>query len=225
MPDEAPEATLDTPDAELESGTPTETPAETNWEERYQNLQPAYTQATQEAAQYRQFVESLTNPETQAQALDALGLQIQEEEEEYEDDSEYIDPTEQRLEQVEAFLVQQQEAAESEVWIEAEQQFEAERIAELQSQEGREFSDTELQLLLSTAEANRKPDGEPDFELALAALGDAYETRQKRYAESKKAQAPQIGTAGEDKFNVRNSEERLQATAAMIEAISQADSE
>src|SRR4051812_41178050 len=101
MPDEAPESTLDTPDAEVQdTGGPEATPAETNWEDRYHNLEADHTRAAQEAAQYRSFMESLTNPETQAQALDQLGLQLQQDAEDDEDDFEFDDPNDELRQEI-----------------------------------------------------------------------------------------------------------------------------
>ena len=73
----------------------------TNWQERYEHLQPEFTRATQdrdryriEAEQTRQLVGALQDddPQVRQQAAEALGLQLVEE---ADDDTQFADPNEQ----------------------------------------------------------------------------------------------------------------------------------
>src|SRR4051812_39650937 len=101
MPDEA---TPDTPDTSApeqsgpsNDGTPApestdsqaQTQDTTNWQQRYENLQPEYTRASQEAAQYRQIVELAQRGDREA--LEFLGLDLADGEED-DEEPEFHDP-------------------------------------------------------------------------------------------------------------------------------------
>lgn len=111
---QAPE--VDTP------GTPTDpgngTPAdEPNWQERYANLQPEYTRASQEAAQYRSLIEAARQGD--AEAIAALGFEIADDETE-DDTPFYEDPTAElaaRLEKIEAAEQARQQEAQQEALL------------------------------------------------------------------------------------------------------------
>ena len=73
----AQDATQDTPEAEAPEQSEQQTQAEIDYEKRYQDLQPEYTRATQEAAQYRQIIELAQQGDPDA--LEILGLEAADE--------------------------------------------------------------------------------------------------------------------------------------------------
>lgn len=231
MPDEETLPEEDSSNADGPEGEPSdETTAaeETIALEDYKNLQAHDTQVAQEAAQFREAFSQLADPEARDEAialLQQIAPHLLEDAEEEDDLDEYVDPTEaqvaalaERQERIEQYFAEQGQAAEDEEWQQAETQFEAGKIAELQKAEGREFSDHELSILIHTAEGNRKEDGEPDFAYALEALNGGYEARQKAYLDSKRAGGPLPGEAGAKPIDLKDDEARVQAVADAIAA-------
>ena len=228
MPEEAPaveETTQETP----ESG-PAEAPAPDSqesigdYEKRYNDLRPQYDRTQSELneikqrfSQYEQFIQILSNPETQAEALRQFGIELEDgEEDEYSDPDEPLTRAE-----FEQFLHSRQEAEAAfqaqEEALDADAQFADEAIAELEKEHGK-FSEQELDALLPLAHVLRDEAGNLGIKQAHSLLGNVFETRQKRYLESKKAPKVPIGEAGEAKIDIADDEARTQALAAMLEA-------
>lgn len=216
------ESTPDVPASDSpDEGAPAESPA-VNWEERYNNQQSALTRAQQEAAelrQYRQFAEHVTNPETAAEALRALGYEI--EEDDLPDDDYDDDPTsrlESRLDQFESYL-QQQADREAAAELQAlEQEYATVSISEIEKAEGGKFSEKEKQALTHLASQLRDEDGLPDYEQAHKLLSETSEARRERYLKSKKADAVSVGTAGSEEIDTGDTDARVNLLANMLEA-------
>ena len=233
MAEEAPAVEQDTPDASVEEAqTDDAAPADAeapdaedtpqeNWEKRYQDLQPEYTRATQEAAQLRAVYEAARNPNhpQHKDALDALGLEVEAGD---EDETEYLDETEELRRELEALkgrFSEQDEQAQQAAFHQAEAEFLDNRISELEKKEGREFTDHETALLVAAAVADRADDGEPQVEAAFEALKHVLDEGRERYLESKKApRAPGQGASASQKLDFSNEEAVLERAAAAAQA-------
>lgn len=125
----APGTLANTPD----TGTgepPTSTPT-VDWEDRYTNLQGAFTRTSQEAAEYRKVIEGLNSddPELRAWAAEQVGISF-EDDDAYEpagtqvEQQQYAQLDPQVQQQLDALLSQQQQAQEAQ---QAEQDYQAYR--------------------------------------------------------------------------------------------------
>lgn len=88
---------------------------EVNWQEKYKNLEADHTRAAQEAAQLRQQVNQIQDPEHRARLFQELaqelGYQIQDEDEEDPDAELYRDP---RVDNIEQYLTAREQAEQQE---------------------------------------------------------------------------------------------------------------
>ena len=228
MPDEATEApaveTEDTP-APTEPEAPTaDTPEaeapDTNWQERYENLHPEYTRATQEAAQLRQIVDAARKGDPEA--LEFLGYEVPEDEtdgELTEDEAlrkEIEDLKEWKAEQASRDEEQQQQAELND--------FRDTELQRLDKVAGRRFNEREVQILVAYADAYPNKDGNPDFDAAYEALVEYSKESRKELLKSKRAPKPPSGAQGESKIDTSTPEGRRAAVLATAEA-AQTDSE
>jgi hypothetical protein len=214
-PQDTPAPTDETPQEDT-SAEQTETESESpdvDWQERYNNLQPEYTRATQEAAQYRQIIEAARQGDPQA--LELLGYQVDGDEDEGDDD-EYVDPDE-RINQLEQKLTEREQAEQEEALQWAEQQWLKENVDSLLEKENAQLTEHERNLLVSHATANRFEDGQPDIEGAFKLLKEANEAATKRYLESKKAPSVPVGSAGSKKFDLNDDDDRRAAMELEME--------
>jgi DNA gyrase/topoisomerase IV subunit A len=205
-----------------------ETPAEeaepaVDYEKRYTDLRPEYDRNQQRLSEYEQFIGHLRDPETQAEALQALGLQLEEDEE--PEDDEYDDPEERleaELEGVKEYLAEQQQAQQFAEHQEREVDYVDDAITELEDEESIELSDKEFGVVVRLADTMRDENGWPDVRAAWEALGGISEAQRKRYVESKKANKPSAnGTAGTEKIDMADEDERVKAFANVMEAEAQ----
>ena len=225
MAEEAPaveetEDTPESPEAEApEQGTPeageeTQAP-EVDYEKRFNDLYPELTKSQQEAAQYRRLVEAASdrNHPQHSEALGILGLEVGEEDTEYLDEDEEL---KQRLEALEGKLSEKDEQARQDAFQQAEADFLDEKISELEKRENREFSDHEVQLLVSAATANRADDGEPQIGAAFEILKNVLDTNREAYLKSKRtAQAP-TGASASQSIDMDDREQRRDHMARRI---------
>jgi len=220
MSDQQAPAEQDTPAVagpEQAPGTAQEQPQEdlSVYKERYHNLQPEYTRATQERAELQQWKEwaelALTTDDldTQRQALTRLGYDIPDEVEDVEP-AEWTDepPHDPRLDEIVAWKEQQEAAAREAAGFEfltGHINSEVERLGMNQFDEGTR------QWILSRALANPgipAPPGSPHDELpnVEAALKEfqQWETeRQKQWAQTKRS-APYVPPGGQPANEVPN---------------------
>lgn len=228
MPEEtqapADEQVQDTPEAPEEGGPeqgiPADKPESVDWEKRYNDLRPEFDRQNQRVSQLEEFYGQLADPETQADALRALGLELDaEEEEEYQDPEEVLAK---RLEGVESYLTQQQEQAQEAELLELENQFVEMSISEIEKEHG-SLSDQEKELLEGLADIYRDDDGLPDMAAAYERFVSATKAAQDRYLASKKADKPDLGITGTEKVNLNDPNARAKHAANIIEAINQAE--
>lgn len=220
MPEEMAPATQETPDAPEPTeapdsqGTPSDSqeskPAEVNWQDRYENLQPEYTRASQEAAQYRQIIDLARQGDPEA--LNVLGLESADDTEEDED----FDPddSEARLSRMEAFFQEQAEAHAEQELQELEQEFLDYEVEEL----GEKLTDKEQTFIKRLALATPDSEGLPDVKAAYEEFKGIAEERQAAYLESKKAPQVNLGTAGSEDIDMSDPQERVKHMAAIVEA-------
>lgn len=183
--------TEDTPDAGTQ---PESQPAsqDTNWEERYKNLQADHTRKAQEAAEYRRLVEGARQGDPQA--IEALGLALADQEDDDEDDLDLDPRVAAKLEALEQRLTAQQQ-----------QQVEAQQIAQMEA--AVETKLDELQVpdddalrdwLVSRAVAlPPTPEGLPDVAAAHAEFEALIAAQKKQWAGTKRTHhVSPVGQAG-----------------------------
>lgn len=215
--------TEDSAPAFTDSYNPDELPEEARaaYDAAYKRLQADYTRKTQEVSSQRReaeqaqaLVNALRNPATQAQALQMLGLEL-------EDDSEdtgYVDPDE-RIDRLEQMLTEREKQAEEERRMEQEATQIDSELQRLSKADGRDLDDSEIELIVSFAVANRLDDGSPNVEAGYRQLQALYSEAQKRHIESKRnAPAPGIGSAAEKKWQLDTEEGRKAAMAEIAAA-------
>lgn len=194
-----------------------------DYQRAYNELRPVYTQATQEASQYRDRLseyESLfealhdPDPEVQAQAMDALGLEpvAGSDPAGHTDDEDFVDPLEkdvlslrEEVEQLRAAREQEEEASQVQEIEQLRDEYIGEAIGLIEqsrSEEGGKpftFTQREEEVLGNLAIALTGDDGVPDVRAAYTALyGDdgVLEANRTRWIDSKESahQAP-LGTS------------------------------
>lgn len=183
----------------------------------YDELRSKFNERDTELSQYRDFYGQLADPETQAEALRALGLELEDEE---EDEEEYQDPDEvlaQRLEGIEGYLSQQEEAAAEAELESLEEEFLVQSLDDLQKRHGN-LTDEEAQAIVNLAYAYPDEQGLPDVAAAHEAFTAASKAAQQRYLASKKGEQVEKGAAGLENIDMSDSEARVKAAAALIDA-------
>lgn len=196
---EAPATDQETPPTDDIPASPDEeTPVEAsdnrtesvNWEKRYNDLRPEWDRTKQQLSQYEQFIGNLRNPETQAEALRALGYELEADDAEPEDDD--ADPYESRFEKIESFLEQQ---AEAQAQAEFEAMFEDYVDQEVSKLDPKgEFDQDYIELLVAAAPVDE--DGIPDIEASHKRLQARIEADFNKRLKAKRApQAPSGASA------------------------------
>ena len=227
MPEELAASVEDTQTTPDEGDSPEveETPADESqdstaetYEKRYNDLRAQYDRIHPRYSQYEQFIGNLRNPETQAEALRALGFDL---EDDAEPDDDYTDPEdryEQRFAQIEQFLQQEAEAKAQADYEKLERQYLDEQVAEIAKSESVELTAEEREAVEGLADRMRDEDGIPDVKGAYELLSRAAEARQKRYVKSKKAPKVELGAAGTEKLDMADEDVRRTHLAQLIEA-------
>lgn len=229
----------DEPQAPAQQDTPTEAaPQEGNaatdqqvidWQKRYEDLRPQWDRSNQELSEYRQLVESLTNPETQADALRALGLELQQEEQQQQQ-QEWQDPYEQRFGQLEQTLQQlvQRDQQMEQAQQEAQRQWEVDNhlgqaVVEIQQKLGHDIDQKDLELAIAFAE--RVPDerGMPDLHAAWDYLTQRDQGKLQGWVSSKKAPGIPDGEAAGKEYDLSDPKQRDEYIAMRLTAMDDAN--
>lgn len=186
-----PEETQDT-SADETTAAPEGTPApestdsqaqsdSTNWQERYENLQPEYTRASQEAAQYRQIIALAQQGDPQA--IEALGLSLADsEDDDLEDETQFHDP---RVDQ----LLQAEQMRQYEAELDTLEQHVDTEIGKLAKSAGYEVSDVEKNLIFSALTPKANNPNDPDVEAAFKMVTGLRDEHISDYV-AKKRRAP-----------------------------------
>jgi hypothetical protein len=193
----------------------------------YKQLQADYTRKTQtlaeqrrEAETYKQWVEALRNPETQAEALEALGLELAEQEPE-EDDEEFVDPLEQRLAALEGYLAEQGQVQMTQAQQEAELDYLESEFEGLEKDIGRQLEEDEIQVIGQLANSRRSQEGLPDVRGSYEFLyNDFLPKRKQGWVSTKKA--PQV-VSGQSATKVPDLDDRRSRQDYMAQKLAEAD--
>lgn len=197
-----------------QAGDPSQAGSEFDYQRGYESLRPEYTRATQELSQtreqlteYEQLFAALQDPTTQAEALAALG---------YELDAgapgssapgpdEFVDPLEEEVrslrEQVAAidqFRQEQVSTQQEQDLIAMRDQYIGEAISFIEENKNVKFSPKAEEVLGNLAIAMESADGVPDVQAAYEAIygeSGVLETERTAWIDSKRAAAqPPLGT-------------------------------
>lgn len=200
-----------------ENGTGNEqaTP-EVDWQERYTNLQPEYTRATQEAAQLRQMVEALRDPDSAAhrQFLTELGYALEDDTPDLDENGDPIaaiaQKFDQRFSEIEQRFAQQDTQAQV---ARGEAAFEK-ACADIASKRGFALSEEEQDMVFGMAVAGQIPptkDGLPDFEAAYQRLDKGWDYRQQHWAQTKQTphRVSPAGGAGNETPDLDDRDQRI----------------
>jgi len=222
--DEAPEA--DQPEASsedsfTESFNPDDLPeaAKEAYEAAYKRLQGDYTRKRQADSQrVRELEEAITR-------LSQAIPQDDDDADEYDfDDDEYADPDD-RLDRIEQLLAARQEQEQAQALQEAEEEYVANQISDLEDRTGQEFNERETEILfnLATSDAFRAEDGEPGIEAAYELFEQIQKDAREKYVSSKQAPRIPSGQAAEKQYNLDTPEGRRDFMAATLQAEESAD--
>jgi hypothetical protein len=225
----------DTPAAAGPEGTGAAEQAEVDWQKRYSDLQPEYTRTSQEAAElrnWRQWAElafTSEDADTRRQALEALGYQVEEPEEEPVDQAaEYEDPYEHlltRQEQVEQRLAEREQAeqeARENALIKA---YTDERLAQLDGL-SEEDQDWVLAYAINAMPAVREPGVPvplPDVKGAFEVFQSRETERQKQWAQTKRA--PYVPPGGQTATEVPDLESHQGRVDYAVRQLQQAEAQ
>lgn len=227
MPDEQnPVPEKDTPEATeggpATDGTPADSPEEsqapdTNWQQRYTDLQPEYTRATQEAAGLRELVSLAQQGDPEALAV--LGFEVGDDAGDYDegDDDEY-DP-DARLDAVESYLSQQaeqqQQAQQEQEWNDAVEEHLAGQLEELEKEHGT-LADDDAEFLLQLADSLKNEDGFPDLKAAFEADRNRLEGKRGEWVKTKRTPQVQSGASPSHQPDLDDPEERREYMARRV---------
>lgn len=147
---------------------------QTNWQERYENLQPEFTRATQAVSQYEQLIGALQSedPDTRLQAAQVLGLELaaQANQEPDEELSFADEQARKQLSELQAWKEQLTQGAQQQAQEQRDIDHIGVGLADLQGKLGRDLTDSEQQILGDSAWANRDEQGLPN----INAVTEAY---------------------------------------------------
>ena len=196
--------------------------------QRHKEMQSAFTRKTQQLAEERkqaqqaqQILEIARDPThpQHAEALDYLGLEVDDGGEEEVEEPDPQDQLAERLARIEETMQQATTAQQQAAREEAEIDYVAEELEQISTLEGRELEGEEIEFLHGFATANRKEDGTPNVERAYQVLKATINSHQKRHIGSKKApRSPGAGPAARKQFDPTDATQLEDAAEAAAEA-------
>jgi hypothetical protein len=219
---QAPEETQDTPTPDAQD-TSTETPdapdtdateqERIDYEKRYNDLQPEYTRATQEAAQLRNIFALAQQGDEEA--IELLRQYIPEQD--TEDEADLEEPMTQA--QFQEYLAAQQQEQEAQQSEQAFMSDFAADLAEIEKKEGRSLTDWEKNVLFNDAQGQVAQTQTYDLEAPWNEISDYHKQVIEGYTKSKK-QAPvaPLGSAGDQKIDLSDDDARQEYLAQVMQA-------
>lgn len=194
-----------------------------DFERSYNELRPAYTQATQRLSEYEGLFAALhdPDPEVQAEALELLGLEPYEETGGPADEpDEFDDPLEKEVQELRDTVSELRERAELEAnqanedeTMELRDDYIGEAITYIESSTNQKFSESEEEILGNLAIAMADEDNVPDVQGAYQRLyGEEgfLETRRQQWIDSKTGAAmPPLGRTIPADKKPQTAEERV----------------
>lgn len=224
MPEDAAPQSEETPETTDEAAsqeTPAESPAESvDYQKRYDDLRPEFDRTTQRLKEFEEFYGQLADPETQAQALKALGLELQQDE---EDDDEYRDPDDELRQQVQELTAHQQQEAEVRQEAETaqlEQMYVEQEIGKLGN-----LSEAWKKQIAEFAVAYEDDEGLPDVKGVYDQLVALAKEDRENYVKSKKSETVQAGTAGIESIDMNDEDARRKVVADLVQGEMDAEQE
>lgn len=217
MPDEATapavEQDTSTEVTQEETSSAQEQTPSIDYEQRYNDLRPEFDRKNQLLAA----AEGHQGSEAQAAALQQLGVEVEFEEEQKAND-EYVDPDD-RIDQLEARIAQEAQARQDVEFQQLEAAYCEDTLKALESEADVELTEAQARLVTNDALANRDADGKPDLKGAFDELKGIRSQARDSYRQSKiAAAAAPVGTAGEEKIDLSNPEERQRYMAELLDA-------
>lgn len=183
-----------------------------DYQRGYEQLRPEYTRATQELAstrealtEYEQLFSALSDPETAAEALAALGLELAGEGPQGTGDDDFVDPLEQEVGSLKSEVAElrsarerERQAAEEAETIELRDDYIGQYMDYLERETGTTFSEREEEVLGNLAIAMADEQGLPDVQGAYDRIygqEGVVEQRRQAWIDSKRgAFAAPLGT-------------------------------
>jgi len=196
------------------------------WEQRYQNLQPEYTRATQENAALRQRQElydlliTSDDPDTRRQVAERLGYQLDEEQPSpaYED-TEPWELYDQRLANLERQQVEREQADADAQRAREVRDVLDERLDQLP---GLDKEDQDWVLAYAINALPVADDGYPDIGQAFEVFTERENARQRRWAQSKRG-APSTPSNGQAATEVPNLDKREDRVDWMVRRLQESE--
>lgn len=201
------------------------TQAETDWQDRYQHLQPEYTRVTQEVAELRRQQElyeqllSAEDADTRREIAEQLGYVLEEDEETQTGDPEE-DPLSQfgeRLGRVEQSLSARDQEREDAAYAEQVRAVVDERLGQLQIPK----DDQDWVLAYAINALPITEEGLPDIAQAFQAFQARETERQKAWAQSKRA--PHISPHGQSATEAPNLDNRQERQDYMVRRLQEGE--
>jgi hypothetical protein len=202
------------------------TQAEIDWQKRYGDLQPEYTRVTQENAELRRQQElydvliSTDDPDTRRQVAEALGFQLDEDEEPDPDEQDFEDPFaryDERLGKLEQTLTQREQNERDEAYAEQVRQAVDAKLDTL----GLPKDDQDWVLAYAINALPVTHEGLPDIEQAHRVFTERETARQREWARGKRA--PHIAPHGQAATEVPNLDNRQERVDWMVRRMQEND--
>ncbi len=220
----------DEAEAFTDAYNPDELPDEVRpvYEAAYKRLQSDYTKKRQtdaeqvrEAQAAQRIVEGLQDPQTAPAILQAIGVPLGEEDDEFDlSEFEETDPNE-RITALEQQLAQRDELSQQQAAVQAENQYVGEQIAALEDELDVEFTDDEIGLLYIYADEHRDEQNAPDVKAAHKVLDNIATVAQQRLVKGKLKAPRRVGqgAAADRKVERKDPKQRLKAMEEAADAV------
>lgn len=193
---------------------------------RYRQMTADYTQKTQSLAEQRKEIEQeqqllqalrSNDPDLQAQALELLGLEFAQQEQEQQE--EFEDPYESRLAALEQALQSQAQQQQEEQFQAQMTDYLEQQLSSLEQSTGRQFDDEEVSAILAQAYVQPNQDGLPGVQQAFDHLYTKVLAKERqRWVQSKQSGQPGQGESGSPTVDLKNDQSRRAELARVIQA-------
>jgi hypothetical protein len=197
----APDTGTPAPESTEDSSTAPE--QEINYEQRYEDLRSHNSRVEQENAEFRRFVEALSDPERQGQVLSAFGIDLEDDQQAtLDEDSTWED----RFNRIEQSLDAQAYEKELAQVNELEEAYIGQELGRLdpKQQWDQKYEDQVVRLSYSYADE----DGIPDLEAAHKALQGVVESQREGWIQTKRTDQVASGASASKEFNLDDRKER-----------------
>lgn len=219
-----PESTV-TPETGAPPEAPqTESPEETDWKKRYEDLRPEADRRESLLAD----IEGRNGPERQAMALqEHARIELENDDEgpdELDDEFDLPPDPSEEIAKIRQELAERDEEAKAAEFERREQAHCEETIEALEKSENFKLSEEEYDFVVNRGLAYRdQHTGEPDLAGSFKAFKDSIKARGKNLVDGKlDTVTPPVGTPGEPKIDLRDKEARQKRATEVYEAVERA---